>query len=628
MSSLDPNDMSLAQRGGVNYQVKTLNLRSLLDTDWIAVQRGATPYKLSGANLKANLGSAGSPLTPAFPPFGAVSYLAMNLSTPTSNVIFSLDRTNWSPTLSVPINTTYYVDWGTPILSAAQGSQFVAQINTDFPDVGLSESVDLTIKSIDKVPDQITIAPQVDVPAGAPIQANTIYPTAYNAPASIWVSSDSPSVELQIGRGGWFTAPTTPGNAYVGPNEEVLLRHTALVGSGVNTTTTLNIGADASTKMSAAFVTTNLLSNVVTPTITSPAAGSSGNSVYQFVCQSSAYQGTGDATTHGASDWQVATDSGFSNIVSEVSNSPTNLTSYTVTLPSGGVYFFRVRHRSDDPLYFSEWSPTVSATFMVKYFHRVVIEISGGPGAGGVMEGGTASGGQGGRGTFTLESLVSSDTAPGSITYNTGGGGAVHGGGGGYTSGGSGGIGSDNGGSYRSNSGGGGGSTGIHLNGTLIAGVGGGGGGSGAHQPGHGGSGANLSSSSTTVSGSQGGNSFSSNGGSGGGGSTSGSNGGSAPSNSGADAAPGGGGGGFGGGGAGGRSGWNNAGGGGGGGSFAYTLDGSIHGYRMYSVGPASQAHGLRITRYRASEAAPTSWTQVAQKSYGGSGTIAINNIV
>ena len=104
--------------------------------------------------------------------------------------------------------------------------------------------------------------------------------------------------------------------------------------------------------------------NVVAPsvnqtTITSPTAGATGQgSSVSFT--SAAFAVSGATDTHAASDWQIATDAGFSNIVASVTASATNLTSWTASgLVAGTTYYARCRHKGTT-LGYGAWSATVS----------------------------------------------------------------------------------------------------------------------------------------------------------------------------------------------------------------------------------------------------------------------------
>ena len=372
---------------------------------------------------------------------------------------------------------------------------------------------------------------------------------------------------------------------------------------------------------------------VITPSITSPSSGSTQNRLYQLTVTSSAFDGINGANIHSSTDWQIASDSAFSNIVTQSLNDSTNKTSWTVNIASAGTYYYRVRHKANNGDVISEWSPGISAGNVVHYYYRVVIHAAGGTGGQGGWQP-TKNGGSGGRGTATLETSVASVTAPGTLTYyvgNTGTNAISSGnapGGSGYHRGGNGAYGSQDGPVYRSSSGGGGGSTAILYNGTILLGLGGGGGGSGSDSngSGHGGAGGTLTGSSTAVSGNQGGYHDSNPGGSGGSGGGGGSQGGDVP-NGGTNAVGGAGGAGFGGGSRGNGPSWNNGSGGGGGGSICYTLDGTIGDYRMYNTG-GGDGSACKFTLFRAADGPTKTFSQVGSaRNVSGNGSIAINSI-
>ena len=96
------------------------------------------------------------------------------------------------------------------------------------------------------------------------------------------------------------------------------------------------------------------------PSITSPANNATGQSA-NVTLSSSAFSSTG-ADTHASSDWQVATDSGFTNIVKRSDGDAVNKTTWTPGGLSGGVtYYARVRHTGakSGP---SAWSTSITFT--------------------------------------------------------------------------------------------------------------------------------------------------------------------------------------------------------------------------------------------------------------------------
>lgn len=107
--------------------------------------------------------------------------------------------------------------------------------------------------------------------------------------------------------------------------------------------------------------TTQVASSVNTPIITFPTNNAT-NQALTLNLTSSAFAVNIGSDTHEGSDWQIATDSGFSNIVSQVVNSSSDKTTRTVSGLSGGVtYYARVRYKGLAYGY-SSWSTTVVFT--------------------------------------------------------------------------------------------------------------------------------------------------------------------------------------------------------------------------------------------------------------------------
>lgn len=106
---------------------------------------------------------------------------------------------------------------------------------------------------------------------------------------------------------------------------------------------------------------------VQTPAITSPTAGSADNFGYPEIT-ASAFVATGTTDTHASSDWQIATDSSFSNIVDSSIGDTTNLISYTVSteLATSTTHYVRVRYNGTS-LGASEYSSTISFTTLSQY---------------------------------------------------------------------------------------------------------------------------------------------------------------------------------------------------------------------------------------------------------------------
>ena len=107
------------------------------------------------------------------------------------------------------------------------------------------------------------------------------------------------------------------------------------------------------------FTTPNI--SIATPMITSPIDGAIDVSLIPTIV-SSAYSIIGSSETHFSTDWEIATDSGFTTIVKSSLNDTTHLTSWTIptSLAPNIAHYIRVRYKS--ATYTSSWSNTVNFT--------------------------------------------------------------------------------------------------------------------------------------------------------------------------------------------------------------------------------------------------------------------------
>lgn len=154
-----------------------------------------------------------------------------------------------------------------------------------------------------------------------------------------------------------YTASVTSGSVTV---DGVNLLYTApTVTTQTTTTLTVNYSKGGAT-VSSTFTITLKPIGIATPTLTMPAYTNISLSNRTYTSTTFDIQGT--SGTHDGSDWQVATDSGFSNVVSSLSDSSSNLTSWndTFQLSLNTQYYVRVRYRNDAESVVSDWSPTVS----------------------------------------------------------------------------------------------------------------------------------------------------------------------------------------------------------------------------------------------------------------------------
>ena len=106
------------------------------------------------------------------------------------------------------------------------------------------------------------------------------------------------------------------------------------------------------------FAISVVMPYVNTPSVTSPVNGTTGLGS-SVTITSSAFNVVGGSDTHYSSDWQVATDSGFVNLVQNVVDSTTNKTSFVLMTNPTTTYYVRVRHKGSTYGY-SNWSSTIS----------------------------------------------------------------------------------------------------------------------------------------------------------------------------------------------------------------------------------------------------------------------------
>lgn len=130
---------------------------------------------------------------------------------------------------------------------------------------------------------------------------------------------------------------------------------------------------------------TTKLAVINTPAITTPANNATGVQINPTLF-STPYSVTDFAGVHVSTDWQVATDAAFTNIVFSSISDQVNKESIQVNsgLNYAGMYYARCRHKADiaasNGTSYSEWSPVVKFTAMAD--NRVVqtpsVDVSGG----------------------------------------------------------------------------------------------------------------------------------------------------------------------------------------------------------------------------------------------------------
>ena len=177
------------------------------------------------------------------------------------------------------------------------------------------------------------------------------------------------------------------------------------------------------------------------PSITNPTASEIDDTLTPTLT-SSAFVSIG-SLTHASTDWQVASESGFSTIVWESLNDTTNKTSITTSALGGGERYVRCRYKSNTGLV-SSWSSivqwtspwvagsnmtitssanadvnaTTTLTFQAGTYRITLWGAAGGKGAG--------SSGWGGAGGSTRKSYTFPTSVAVPITIGTGGGEGCH----------------------------------------------------------------------------------------------------------------------------------------------------------------------------------------------------------
>lgn len=272
---------------------------SLEDADILPVTQGGTSKKLTGMALKSSVAASGPP-GPAGP---AGSAATIAIGTVTTGAAGSSATVTNSGTASAAV-----LDFSIPKgNTGAQGPQGATGATGPQGPAGATGPQGPAGGSA--VTLSGNISPYVN-------QSTTLTITNYNAFSTYSVSVTAGSVSIS-GDTITFTAPS--------------------LAQTVTLTVTLDgVGHGFSLVIQAAGVST--------PTNSSPSNGATGQSS-SVALSSSAFGWYGVSDTHASSDWQLATDSGFSSIVQSQSASTSNKTTWTVSgLTVNTTYYWRVRY--------------------------------------------------------------------------------------------------------------------------------------------------------------------------------------------------------------------------------------------------------------------------------------------
>lgn len=269
---------------------------------------------------------------------------------------------------------------------------------TNVPSGGTSTSV--ATLTIGRVPTLFSFSDSTGQAPSSVITSNTVNITGINAPSYITrgtSGSDLGSLEASVGGSAWTAIPASGETLSIEPQVSGLgtsLQIRGTTGASNNTTYSgiVNIGQGTSLNSDTWDVTTSSITpSIVTPSIVTPINGAdnlnpNSSSPPGITITSSTYNGINGAGTHTGSDWEVYyLNAGTPVYAVQVSDSPTNLTSYFVPIANllpGKTYFARVRYRTSTPSpILSNWSNLsqfgTAASFSLQWSVRLVPGVSG-----------------------------------------------------------------------------------------------------------------------------------------------------------------------------------------------------------------------------------------------------------
>ena len=411
--SVNPGSYTTAGRppgsteGDVIYDTDEKNIFIWNGEDWVGAGGGAI-----------------NNLNPAIPPFISTTGPETVVTNSDGKVQFSLNKSSWSSSLTIPSETVYYCDWTNDILSAAHDSQYETTIDVSYPNVGASQTIELKLK-IDKLPDPFSFTAQTEVLTNVILTSNTISPlNSINAPTAIWGSTNASNAEIAIADGAWEPLPTAINTRYIEVNERIRVRHVCPnPGSIYDTTINIGYGTTAGEYETADFTTATQNAYIDEPTINTPTQGG-------FVDQNGITVATAAPTgldfgNHNATSWQISKVSDFSTIYAESLNDTTNLQSWTASVETeteGETYYIRAKYYTD--LGFeSPWSDTRTCVGQKWYGWRMKIDSAGARAGHNWWDHDKGDGcGQGGNGIAVVSYLTYSSTAvsaPGTLSQNS-----------------------------------------------------------------------------------------------------------------------------------------------------------------------------------------------------------------
>lgn len=267
---------------------------------------------------------------------------------------------------------------GTPgsCAEATHGTNITGTV-TNVPSGGTKTSV--AALSVDRVPGMFSFNDLAGQSPSTVITSNVINVTGINAPVYVTRGTSTlTSIQASIGGGAWTSVPTSGETLVInpvvsGPGTTLQIRGTTGSANSTGYTAVINIGQGSFINTDTWNVTTSALTpSIVTPSIVTPVNGASNinpnsSSPAGVTVTSSAYSAINGAGSHTGSDWEVYyLDSSTPVYIVQVTDSPTNLTSYFIpaaSLTTSRTYYARVRYRTNTPSPLaSNWSPVSSFT--------------------------------------------------------------------------------------------------------------------------------------------------------------------------------------------------------------------------------------------------------------------------
>jgi len=274
----------------------------------------------------------------------AVTQAAVNITGPTQlneNQVGTYTITNYNSSTNynvTPIQGTVSISGATITYTAPAGNG-INTITAGFTVNGVTVPVTIVAPP----------TPNVSGPSSLAInQVGSYTITNYQAGATYLVSASTGTVSIS-GSTITYTAPNTTG----------------VFGFTINS---VNVAVNV------------VLPTIQTPSILSPVAGAT-NLGPSVTFTASAFAMTSGTDTQSASNWQLAFDSGFTNIVQQSLNDSTNLTTWTVNnLAANTTYFARVQYIGQNGET-SQYSSAISFTTKAVYVpSAITAKISSGVG--------------------------------------------------------------------------------------------------------------------------------------------------------------------------------------------------------------------------------------------------------